>query len=196
MGGAVVAEGSGRVAAALLACLALGACGVQRALSPAEIYREVSGANDAKRPTPPGLDRPFPSLHSVPPRPERPSPETRDAITAALAADRGRSREPLTVQEAPGGGGAPAPGMASGPPPRPSFAAAPRIPWTEGAPAPAPSREAQPARTPAAPTAPRPAAPAPEVPDAAPELPSPDLLGAPPPPPSPDLLAPPPPARR
>lgn len=185
--GAAVSEGFGRLAAALLACLALGACGVQRALNPAEIYREVSGANDAKRPTPPGLDRPFPSLHTVPPRPERPSPEAREAITAALAADRGRSREPLTLRETSGGGEAPAPGMAVAPPPRPSLAAAPRIPWTESDPSPAPtrSRETQPAR-----------APAPEVPDAAPELPPSDLLGGPPPPPAPELMGAPPPTRR
>lgn len=186
--GAAVSEGSGRLAAALLACLALGACGVQRALNPAEIYREVSGANDAKRPTPPGLDQPFPSLHTVPPRPERPSPEAREAITAALAADRGRSREPLTLRETSGGGEAPAPGMAPAPPPRPSLAAAPRIPWTETDP------------SPASPPASRPAAPAPagapEVPDAAPEPPPSNLLGGPPPPPAPELMGAPPPTRR
>lgn len=195
----MVASGSGRkAAAALLACLGLGACEVPRALNPAEIYREVSGANDAARPRPPGLDDPFPSLHTVPPRPERPSPETRDAITAALAADRNRSREPLALREAPGGGAgsAPPPGMAAGPPPRPSLAAAPRIPWAEAPQAPARSGDTPSApRSPAAarPQAPAPAAP--EVPDAAPAPPPAELLGAPPPPPAPDLLGAPP-ARR
>ncbi len=210
-----------RPALALLFCSGLAACGGQRGVDPAAVWREVSGANDAARPAPPGLDRPFPSLHSVPPRPDRPSPEAREAITAALAADRGRSREPVTLRAAPGEGGraaaaAPAPGMAAGPPPRPALAAAPRVPWMEE---PSPP-QAPPARgggttpaaaTPAArPPGPRPgeaapaAAPAPpaalpEVPDAAPAPPPPDLLGAPPAPPPPDLLAPPPsppPARR
>ena len=88
----------GRSASVLLACLAVGACGGEASgLNPAAIWREVSGANNAARPAPPGLDRPFPSLGSVPPRPERPSPEVRDAITAALTADRSRSREPVAL---------------------------------------------------------------------------------------------------
>src|ERR671910_847837 len=99
------AGSTGRRALALLACLNLGACTPPRALDPSAIWREVSGANDATRPAPPGLDRPFPSLGSVPPRPERPSPESREAITAALAADRSRSRDPLVLRSAPGGGG-------------------------------------------------------------------------------------------
>jgi hypothetical protein len=190
-----------------LALVGLGACGGRQGLDPVAAWREVSGAKDAARPEPPGLDRPFPSLGSVPPRPDRPSPEAREAITAALAADRGRSREPVALRSAPGGGtAARAPGMAAGPPPRPALAAAPRVPWTEEAPSPPPPRAggtlpaAAPSARPPDPPPPRPgrtAAPAaavPEVPDAAPAPPPPDLLGAPPPPP--DLLAPPPPARR
>src|SRR5215207_6369313 len=82
------------VATAVAASFGLGGCAVPRALNPAEIYRAVSGSNDATRPVPPGLDRPFPSLGTVPPRPERPSPEARAAITAALTEDRSRSRDP------------------------------------------------------------------------------------------------------
>jgi len=201
-----------RSASMLLACLAVGACeqGTQ-AFNPAAIWREVSGANDAARPAPPGLDQPFPSLGSVPPRPERPSPEVRDAITAALTADRSRSREPVALRTAPGGGASTAGGMAAGPPPRPALAAAPPVPWVEAprvrsgggavpsaAPSTAPVAGPVPstrtgAASPASAPAPAPA-PLPEVPDAAPALPPPDLLGAPPPPPSPDLLAPSPPA--
>lgn len=215
MGGATTtrAAASGRRAVAgvgptvvlALACFSVGACSVPRALNPAEIYREVSGANDAARPTPPGLDRPFPSLATVPPRPDRPTPEARAAITAALAEDRSRSRDPLVLRTAPGGGGAPAgTGLAGGPPPRPSLSAAPRIPWTEAPPAgargggaPSPAATPPPLPSPGTPTPRPPAArPAPEVPAAPPPPPAPELLGAPPPPPSPDLLAPLPPARR
>ena len=198
--GEAVEAGFRRMRAALallaLACLGLGACEVPRALNPVEIYREVSGANDAARPTPPGLDRPFPSLGSVPPRPDRPSPEAREAITAALAADRSRSREPLALRPAPGDGApAAAAGMSAGPPARPALTTAPRIPWAEAPPVPGGGPPAAtPAATPSArPSTPRPGVPA--VPDAAPAPPPPDLLGAPPPPPAPDLLAPPP-ARR
>lgn len=195
-----------RFAGALLAgaaCLGFGGCTVPRALNPVEIWREVSGANDAKRPTPPGLDRPFPSLGTVPPRPERPSPEAREAVTAALAEDRNRARDPLVPRPAPGGGGAAAGSdLSPGPPPPPSLAAAPRVPWTEAPTAPPPPA-ARGGRTPAAATPPeaprpptaRPGTPASDMPDAPPAPPPPDLLGAPPPPP-PDLLAPPPPARR
>jgi hypothetical protein len=201
--------------AAAAACLGLGACAPGRVVGPAAIWREVSGANDAARLPPPGLDRPFPSLGSVPPRPDRPSPEIRDAITAALTADRGRARgEPVALREVPGEGGAPAPvpaGMAAGPPPRPALAAAPRIPWTEDPSlAPPGRRDAAPAvvapQQQGAPAAPEPAAaPAPvarppgsprpgggssaPVPAAAlPEVP--DAAPAPPPP---DLLGAPPP---
>lgn len=199
-------------AALVSACFGLGGCSVPRALNPVEIYREVSGANDATRPTPPGLDRPFPSLATVPPRPDRPTPEAREAITAALAEDRSRSRDPLVLRTAPGaaGGTTAGPGLSGGPPPRPSLAAAPRIPWTEapsppaasppgargpGAPSPAASPSPGTPPPPRSPTA-RPGTAAPDVPDAPPLPPAPDLLGAPPPPPSPDLSAPPPPARR
>jgi len=183
--------------ALLPACFGLGACGGQKGVTPVTVWRELSGVTDAARPTPPGLDRPFPSLASVPPRPDRPPPEVRDAITAALAADRGRSREPVALRAAPGAGQAAVPvpaGMAAGPPPRPALAAAPNVPWAEGG-APAPRDRGTPAAAAPASQAPAARPPAPEVPDAAPAPPSPDLLGAPPPP-SPDLLAPAPPARR
>lgn len=195
-----------RLAGALLAgtaCLGLAGCAVPRALNPAEIWREVSGANDAARPTPPGLDQPFPSLGTVPPRPDRPSPEAREAISAGLAADRSRSRDPLVLRSVPGSGGGAVPtgpGLSGGPPPRPSLAGAPNVPWA-GTPTPPSTARGggTPAGSTAAPTAARPptarpVTPVPEMPDAPPAPPAPDLLGGPPP--LPDLSAPPPPARR
>lgn len=181
-----------RGAAVLLACLALAGCEIPKEVNPVEIYREVSGLADQGRLPPPGLEQPYPNLASVPPRPERPPAATRAAISAALERDRAQSREPLVLRAEPGTPAAnPAPGepgLPAAPPPRPSLAGAPRIPWTELAPAQqaTPAGAATPATPRAEPEAPR----LPEVPQAAPALPPPDLLGAPPPP-SPDLLAPP-----
>jgi hypothetical protein len=177
-------------AAALLACLAFAGCDVPKQVNPVEIYREVTGLSDQGRLPPPGLEQPYPNLASVPPRPERPPPQTRAAISAELERDRAQSREPLTLRTVPGpaASGSPpaAPGLSAAPPPRPALAAAPRIPWTE----PVPTRQATPSRA-AAQQAAEPEAPRlPELPEAAPAPPPPDLLGAPPPP-SPDLLAPP-----
>jgi hypothetical protein len=70
---------------AVLGLLALLAgCDVPKDVNPVEIWRRVSGEADADRPAPPGLDRPRPNLGMVPPRPDRPPPEVRDAVTAAL----------------------------------------------------------------------------------------------------------------
>lgn len=192
-------------AAAIAACLGLAACSMPKEVNPVWIAREISGAADADRPPPPGLDQPFPNLASVPPRPERPPAATREAISAALREDRALSRGPLVLRSVPGPEGfpAPAPGepaLPSGPPPRPALAGAPRIPWTE-APPPSAPRPTAPAAAPA--SRPGSATPVlPEMPREAPPPPPPDLLGGPPappgsdllgipPPPGPDLLAPP-----
>jgi hypothetical protein len=167
-----------------LLCLLLAACSVPEEVNPVTIYRRISGEADAGRPPPPGMDRPTPSLHTVPPRPERPSPETRAAISAALADDRARSRDPLLLRTvpAPGAVGGVTPGessMPAAPPPRAALAGAPRIPWNDAPVAP----RAQPQAAPTAPGAPAPTslAPAlPEMPEEAPPPPPPDLLGPPP----------------
>jgi hypothetical protein len=172
--------------------LLLGGCAVPKEVNPVEIWRRVSGAADEGRLPPPGMDLPSPNLASVPPRPERPTPESRAALTAALAADRASSRGPVILRQIPDGTGATSPGSppVPGAPPRPpSLAAAPVIPWNQVAP-PRAGRPEVPAsavptlRPGAAPPPPRALAPEPEP--ALPELP--DEAPAPPPP---DLLAPP-----
>ncbi|MCB4822916.1 hypothetical protein [Roseicella aerolata] len=178
--------GAGRRAGVMapLLCLALAACSVPDEVNPVSIYRRISGAADADRLPPPGMDRPTPSLHTVPPRPERPAPEVREAISAALADDRARSRDPLVLRTVPapgarGGMTLGEPPMPAAPPPRPALAGAPRIPWNDAPVAP----RAQPQAAPAAPGAPAPPALAPalpEMPEEAPAPPPPDLLGPPP----------------
>jgi hypothetical protein len=161
------------------------------------------------REPPPGLDGDWPNLSSVPPRPEPPSAETRQSLSADLAADRARSRTPLEPA-----GGAARSGGETAPPAPPRLAAAPPIllePGALPAPAPAPAPAAQPiparpagppaAQQPAAMPAPAPPpAEAPRTPEptaAPPPAPAPELLApAVPPPPSRDLLAPPPPPSR
>src|SRR3954454_1563470 len=123
---------AGAAAAAIL--LLLGGCTVPKEVAPLEIWRRVSGAADQGRLPPPGMDDPSPNLATVPPRPERPSAESRAALTAALAADRGRSREPIALRQVPAGPAAPSPGspLVPGAPPRPAaLATAPAIPWDQ-----------------------------------------------------------------
>jgi hypothetical protein len=169
-----------------LACTVT-ACAVPDEVNPVSIYDRISGNADARRPAPPGLDRPTPNLGSIPPRPERPSPEFRQAVTDALAKDRSNSRDPLVLQSipAPGGaagrsqGGATAGDalMPAAPPHRAALAAAPAIPWAE---APAQPRSL-PDGTSDGRTPPAAAAPAlPEMPAQAPAAPPPELLGPPP----------------
>lgn len=164
--------------AALLLCLVLGACAVPDEVNPIAIYDRISGNADASRPVPPGMDRPTPSLASIPPRPERPSPEFRQAVTDALAKDRANARDPLVLRSVPapgatGGATSGSPPMPAAPPGRAALAAAPVIPWTEAPPRPRalPGGETVPA-------APAPALP--EMPAEAPAAPPPELLGPPP----------------
>ncbi|SDB06850.1 hypothetical protein SAMN02927895_00062 [Belnapia rosea] len=158
---------------------ALAGCTIPKAVNPVEIYRTVTGAVDEGRPPPPGLDRGRPNLASVPPRPERPPPEVRDAISAALVANREQSRAALAPRAVPARPGQAAPGdpaIPASPPARASLAGAPAIPWSDTAPRARPPQGGGPA------AAPEPAPPA--IPDLAPAPPPPDLLG---PPPRPEL---------
>jgi hypothetical protein len=164
----------------LLGLLAAG-CSVPDEVNPVSIYDRISGKADAGRPVPPGMDRPFPSLASIPPRPERPSPEFREAVTGALANDRARSRDPLVLRSVPVPGAAGGvmsgnPPMPAAPPGRAALATAPAIPWTE---TPASPARQGPRALPDGTTAP--AAPVlPEMPAEAPTAPPPELLGPPP----------------
>lgn len=167
----------------LLPLLALAACEVPGQINPRLLARDISGAAGEARLPPPGLDRPYPNLASVPPVPDRPDPAERLAITAQLQAQRDlltepladrRRSTPLTEGRADG-----QPPIAARPPAPPVLARAPVIPWTvSGAPL-APGRA--PAAAPAV-VEPEPEAP---TPGAVPDLPSADLLApaAPPPPP-------------
>ncbi|WP_372624779.1 hypothetical protein [Falsiroseomonas sp.] len=182
--------------AAFLALLlaALPGCGDRFAeLDPRPAVANLFGAHLEGREPPPGLDQPWPSLSSVPPRPTPPDRAYRERLSAGLAQDRAQSRDALEPS-----GAAALSGGESGPPPRARLATAPAIrfdpePLSRPAPAalpvpvPAPAPSAQPAPAPAQPAPARPAA-APQ-PSAPPPAPLPELL-APPPPPSRDLLAP------
>ena len=155
-----------------LLAMSLAGCEIPKEVNPVEIYRTISGEADAGRPPPPGMDRPRPSLGSVPPRPDRPPPEARDAISAALALDRTESRDPLGRRTVPAPATEASPGdplMPGAPPSRAALTSAPAIPWGGSAPA-------GPRSNPA--TAPEPAPP-PAMPDFAPAAPPPDLLGQP-----------------
>jgi hypothetical protein len=185
-------------AMAVVLGLLLGGCGIPDDVNPVVIWNRVSGASDEGRLPPPGMDLPSPNLASVPPRPERPPPESRAAVTAALAADRASSRDPVILRQLPGGpAGGPvttAPGSppVPGAPPRPAaLAAAPVIPWNQPPFQPRTTRpevpaSAAPALRPGAAPPPPPRALVPEPEPAMPELP--DEAPAPPPP---DLLGPP-----
>lgn len=171
------------------------------------LWDHLTGPAFEGRDAPPGAGGDFPNLGTIPARPTVPDVAVRDALTAALAEERQRSRNPLDaemrpVSPQPAGtaGDRAMPMQAPRPPP---LAAAPRITWDPVDPV-APAA-AVPVR-PAAPAAPAPAArpapaaqPAPAAPPAAPEMgtappppPPADLLtpSGPPPLPSPDLLAP------
>lgn len=114
------------------------------------------GVNLPERAPPPGLDAPWGNLGQVPARPDRPDPQMRRALDAALASDRMAAVQPLAPRGVAGGAG-PAldgePPVPGAPPPRASLRAAPAIPW------------ARPARP----------EPVPEI-GVAPALPMPDLL--------------------
>jgi hypothetical protein len=85
------------------------------------------GAHLEGREPPPGLDRPWPKLSSVPPRPAVPDAATRTALTTTLADARSAARTPLEPRRAaaPATPGPRAP--AGGPPPRARIAVLPLI---------------------------------------------------------------------
>lgn len=176
----------------LLFCTACGAGQGPESVGP--VWERITGPAYEGRDAPPGADGTFPNLGTIPARPTVPDPAVRDALTAALAAERERSRNPLDPERRPepmrpaGTEGdrsmplrAPAPA---------ALTAVPRIPWDDAPAAPRPA-------VPAAQAAPTPPAAAPAMPqmDTAPPAPPPaELLApgaAPPPPPPADLLAPP-----
>ncbi len=162
-------------AAALALALAcpLAGCGIPREIDPFVIYDEVTGDIDAGRERPPGMDRPYPSLGTVPPRPERPDAKTRAGLTATLEADRARSLQPLAPRDIPAPPAeAEAPGtppVPAAPPEPPRLAGAVAVPWVLPG-----GVQALPGAAPGS------TAPLPE-PGEVPAGPTPDLLAAPPP---------------
>ncbi|MBR0672063.1 hypothetical protein GXW76_12855, partial [Roseomonas soli] len=99
------------------------------------VWSRVTGPAFEGREAPPGADGAFPNLGTIPARPTVPDPAVRDALTAALAAERQRSRNPLDPERQPEPmRPAGTPGDAAMPmrPPGPvALPAAPRVPWEE-----------------------------------------------------------------
>jgi hypothetical protein len=155
------------------------------------LWGNLTGPAFEGRDPPPGAASDFPNLGTIPPRPSVPDVAVRDALTAALAEQRQRSRNPLDAEMRPA---PPRPAgtdgdrsMPMGPPGPPPLARAPRVNWDPVDPMP-PAPQA-PAAAPGAPDSPA----APPVMDSAPPPPPPaDLLtpGGPPPPPPAELLRP------
>ncbi|MBW6399538.1 hypothetical protein KPL78_16895, partial [Roseomonas sp. HJA6] len=106
------------------------------------------------RDAPPHADAEFPNLGTIPPRPTVPDIAVRDALTAALAEERQRSRNPLDAEMRPveprSAGTEGDRSMPMRAPTPPALARAPRITWDPVDPV-APA--AQPAPRPAAPPA-------------------------------------------
>lgn len=160
------------------------------------LWNRLTGPAYEGREAPPGADQPFPNLGTIPPRPAVPDPAVREALSAALAEERQRSRNPLDPEMRPEpvrpAGTAGDRSMAMRPPGPPPLRPAPAVPWDDPALAPRPAAPAPP--PPAAPamrerTAPAEPAAAPAAPaDHAPGLPR--MEAAPPPPPPAELLAP------
>jgi hypothetical protein len=119
--------------AALALVLGLAACALPKEIDPFVIYDEVTGDIDAGRERPPGMDRPYPSLSSVPARPERPDARYRSGLTETLEADRSRSLNPLLPRTGPTPSAeAESPGtpvLPAAPPLPPNLAGAVAVPW-------------------------------------------------------------------
>jgi hypothetical protein len=170
----------------LLPMLLLAACETPGQINPRLLGRDISGASNEARLPPPGLDRPFPNLASVPPIPDRPDPAARLALTTQLQAQRDLLNQPLAdrrrdtpLTEGAAGGQPPIPAR---PPAPATLSRAPVIPWTtSGTPMPAAPARATGAM-PAEAEPPQPEAP---TPGAVPDLPSADLLAPIAPPPRP-----------
>lgn len=178
---------------AIALALLLGGCSAGQgpeAIGP--LFRNMFGPANEGREPPPGADADFPNLGTIPPRPSIPDPQVRNALTAALAEERQRSRNPFDPDTNPvpprPAGTAGDRSMPMAPPGPAPLASAPRIPLE----APGPVAPVEPAARPVppapeAPAVPRPARPAPA---AAPQAPLPEMDTAPPPPPPAELLAP------
>lgn len=160
------------------------------------LWSRLTGPAYEGREAPPGAEQAFPNLGTVPPRPVVPDPAVREALSAALAEERQRSRNPLDPEMRPEPvrpAGTPGDrSMAMRPPGPPPLRPAPAVPWDDPAFAPGPAPPT--ALPPAAPATQDRAAPAepvaaPGVPPAGPPA-LPRMDAAPPPPPAPDLLAP------
>jgi hypothetical protein len=164
------------------------------------LWDHLTGPAFEGRDAPPGAAGEFPNLGTIPARPSVPDVAVRDALTAALAEERQRSRNPLDaemrpVDPRPSGtaGNASMPMQAPGPPP---LRAAPHVSWDPvdvgpAAPATVPAPTGAPAAPGPAPAAGQPAAPPPSAPQPQPSRPSVPSPGAgPPPPPPAELLAP------
>lgn len=163
----------GRPALGLLPLLLLAGCVGSPGEGPLDFYREISGEALEGRSMPPGLDGRYPNLSRVPPRPARGEASAREALSAALAANRAQSRTPLAT-DAPLPDPPATPGAAEvprQPPAPPRLASAPAI-------GPSPSSDTLRGDTPD-PGSQAPAAPPAEM--LAPAAPS---LSAPPPPPA------------
>jgi formin 2 len=183
-----------------LALLAGGCTAGQGPEAIGPLFSNMFGPANEGREPPPGAGAAYPNLGTIPPRPALADPAMRDALTAALAEQRQRSRNPLDpemrpqpVRPAGTEGDRAMPMRPPGPPP---LAAARRIPWDDplmpAAPAALPAAPAAPAPPPAASrpapaAAPAASAPAATAPAAAP---LPEMGATPPPPPPADLLAP------
>jgi hypothetical protein len=174
----------------ILLALALLAGGCSAGQGPEAIgplFSRVTGPAFEGREPPPGTDQPFPNLGTIPPRPVLADPAVRDALTAALAEERQRSRNPLDPEMRPEPmrpAGTPGDrSMAMRPPGPPPIPPAPRVPW-DPPPLTGPAPVAAPVSPPPAPGRPAPAA----APQPAPALP--EMGTTPPPPPPAELLAP------
>jgi hypothetical protein len=78
----------------LVALLPLAGCAVPADIDPRVTIANVFGAHLEGRLPPPGLDRPFPSLGSLPPRPEPVDRAALAALSEQLSADRAQAAEP------------------------------------------------------------------------------------------------------
>jgi hypothetical protein len=89
-----------RAGALVGACALLAGCQTMSAMNPVNWWHKEQGGKIAEeRPAPPGADDPYPSLSSVPAKPEPPDPAALKKLTDALVADRGNAQ--YAAQSAP-----------------------------------------------------------------------------------------------
>ncbi len=74
--------------------LSLAGCGPSPVGTPVTWWHDLEGGVIAeRRPPPPGADLPYPKIYTVPKRPMLPDPAYRQAVEAALIAERDRTRQ-------------------------------------------------------------------------------------------------------